>query len=73
MPVVDLKFMVHNQQQVKDATKSLLEFNTANVQRAANYDKVAAADIRQRGSSCEPTTELSAPAAKVGELDVLLG
>ena len=46
MPVVDLKFMVHNQQQVKDATKSLLEFNTANVQRAANYDKVAAADIR---------------------------
>ena len=46
MPVVDLRFMVHNQQQVKDATKSLLAFNTANVQRAANYDKVAAADIR---------------------------
>tara|TARA_R100000544_G_scaffold15300_1_gene7160 strand:+ start:23830 stop:26913 length:3084 start_codon:yes stop_codon:yes gene_type:complete len=46
MPVVDLKFMVHNHQQIKDATKSLLAFNTANVQRAANYDKVAAADIR---------------------------
>jgi len=46
MPVVDLKFMVHNQQQIKDATKSLLAFNTANVKRAANYDKVAAADIR---------------------------
>jgi len=46
MPVVDLRFMVHNKKDIVDATKSLKEFNVANVQRAANHDKVAAADLR---------------------------
>jgi hypothetical protein len=38
--------MVHNKKDIVDATKSLKEFNVANVQRAANHDKVAAADLR---------------------------
>ena len=46
MPVVDLRFMVHNKKDIVDATKSLKEFNVANVRRAANHDKVAAADLR---------------------------
>ena len=46
MPTVDLRFMVHNADQVKSATKSLIALNVANKNRTASQELAARADLR---------------------------
>ena len=46
MPVVDLRFVVHNRKDIDLATKSLVAFNKVSVHRQSNYDAEAAAAKR---------------------------
>jgi len=46
MPVVDLRFVVHDREDIELATKSLVEFNKVSYKRQKNYDAEAAAAKR---------------------------